>query len=100
MDPEIYINKFVPWHESVKNEAWNFKEEFVKYCVADVVLLAKAVLKFRGLFLNLVQVDPWRYTTLSSLCMAIYRSKFFYLIIQSRGIQDLTEIYQPFLKNG
>ena len=48
MDPEIY--KKIPWYESVKNEAWNFKEEFVKYCVADVVLLAKAVLKFRVFF--------------------------------------------------
>ena len=42
----------------------------------DLSLLSKAVLKFRHLFKTLVDVDPWRYTTLASLCMAIYKGQF------------------------
>ena len=47
-----------------------------KYCVADVVLLAKTVLKFRKLFLDSLDVDPFRYVTLASLCMDFYVNKF------------------------
>jgi hypothetical protein len=66
----------VEWHRQQQGLTWNFKEEMEKYCEADVVLLAKAILKFRQIFKNRLDVDPWRYTTLASLCMAIYRGKF------------------------
>eukprot|EP00972_Heterocapsa_arctica_P028933 4256721-Heterocapsa_arctica.AAC.2 len=55
---------------------WSFREEMTKYCRADVELLSKAVLAFRKMFTQRLDVDPWRYTTLASLCMAIYRGKF------------------------
>ena len=58
-----------------KRTDWSFKHEMKKYCVADVVLLAKTVLKFRKLFLDSLDVDPFRYVTLASLCMSIYINK-------------------------
>jgi hypothetical protein len=59
MSPESYKEDFKPWYDKVKETAdWNFKEELIKYCRADVVLLAKAVLKFRKLFLETVDTDP------------------------------------------
>ena len=45
-----------------------------KYCLADVELLSKAVLKYRYMFkheLNL-DVDPFRYITIASLVMSMY----------------------------
>ena len=77
MTPESYEKDFKPWYEKVKGTMdWNFKDELIKYCRADVVLLAKAVLKFRMLFLDTVDTDPFRYITLASLCMSIYRNRF------------------------
>ena len=38
--------------------------------------MSKAVLEFRKLFRSLVDVDPWRYTTVASLCTDIYRCLF------------------------
>ena len=39
---------FLPWYETQKNITdWNFKNEMVTYCRADVELLSKTVLKFR-----------------------------------------------------
>jgi hypothetical protein len=77
MTPESYERDFKPWYEKVKDTTdWNFKEELIKYCRADVVLLAKAVLKFRMLFLDTVDTDPFRYVTLASLCMSIFRNRF------------------------
>ena len=47
-----------------------------KYCRADVELLSKTVLKFRKMFIDKLDTDPFRYTTLASLCMSIYSNKF------------------------
>ena len=49
MKPEQY-EEFKEWYDKVdRSVAWNFKDEFIKYCEADVVLLAKSVLEFRNL---------------------------------------------------
>jgi hypothetical protein len=67
---------FKPWYDSQQNVKWNFKEELIKYCRADVVLLSKTILKFRKMFKDNLDTDPFRYTTLASLCMSLYLNKF------------------------
>jgi hypothetical protein len=58
MNADTYNKKFKPWYDGVKQaqahtpcvgaaQQWNFKEEMVKYCRADVEVLSKAVLTFR-----------------------------------------------------
>jgi hypothetical protein len=69
-------DEFLKWYNEVKNEEWDFKKEFLKYCQADVDLLAKAICKFRAIFKNMLDVDPFRYVTLASLCKEIYINKF------------------------
>ncbi len=77
MKPESY-KEFKEWYDKTDKTNWNFKDEFIKYCEADVVLLSKAVLKFRRLFVedSILNIDPFRHTTLASLCMAIYTNRF------------------------
>ena len=48
----------------------------VTYCRADVELLSKTILKFRKMYKDKLDTDPFRYTTLASLCMSIYLNKF------------------------
>ncbi len=48
----------------------------VKYCRADVELLSKAVLSFRKMFKEGLDIDAVRYATLAILCMAISRGCF------------------------
>jgi hypothetical protein len=67
---------FLKWYNTVKNDEWDFQKEFLKYCQADVDLLAKAICKFRAIFKNMLDVDPFRYVTLASLCKEIYINKF------------------------
>ena len=77
MQPDELSHEFLPWYESMKNvKDWSFKAEMVKYCRADVEVLGKAVLKYRKMFKNLVDVDPFRYTSLPSLCMGVYKARF------------------------
>ena len=77
MKPEDKV-KFDKWYSENKEITnWNFQEEFNKYCSADVDLLSKSILKFRQIFKNTLDVDPFRYITLASLCKDIYLNKFF-----------------------
>jgi hypothetical protein len=56
---------------------WNFQNELKRYCEADVELLAKTVVKFRKMFkAKPIDVDPFRYVTLASLCVSIYLNLF------------------------
>ncbi len=72
MMPDDY-KIFKPWYDMQKDIIdWSFKKEMVTYCRADVVLLSKAVLKFRKNFKDDLDTDPFRYTTLASLCMSTY----------------------------
>ena len=70
--------KFKSWREEQKDITWNFKEQMAMYCEADVALLAKAILKLRKIFKDKLDVDPWRYSTIASLCMDIYKCKFMF----------------------
>jgi hypothetical protein len=38
---------FMAWYDTVKHETFNFKENFIAYCVSDVELLCQGALEFR-----------------------------------------------------
>ena len=79
MEADTYSKEFKPRYNKIvaenKND-WSFRNEMVKYCRADVELLSKAVLSFRKMFKDKLDIDPFRYVTLASLCMAIFRGCF------------------------
>lgn len=52
------------------------KKELLEYCRSDVDILRRGCLKLREDFLEIVNIDPFRYVTIAGVCMAIYRSKF------------------------
>ena len=58
------------------SKQWNLKEELIKYCKDDVELLAKSIYAFRKIIYELFDTDPFRYVTLASLSMDIFRNKF------------------------
>ena len=79
MDKDTYEKEFKPWYDKMVSECnddWNFKNEMVKYCRADVELLSKAILSFRRMMKQKLDIDTFRYVTLASLCMAIFRGCF------------------------
>ena len=70
-------NEFKEWHDNqLAITDWNFKDELIKYCRADVELLSKTILKCRKMFKENLDTDPFRYITLAVLTMSIYTNKF------------------------
>jgi len=76
MKPEVF-EEFIEWYDKQKDITnWNFKMEMQKYCRSDVEVLSRSILAFSKLFHKHLDVDPFRYVTLASLCMSIYINKF------------------------
>ena len=70
--------KFLTWYEDCvsKGYIFNFKKEILEYCRSDVDILRRGMMKLRETFIQLENLDPLRYVTIASVCMAIYRSNY------------------------
>jgi len=87
MKPENKL-EFEKWYNEKINENYifNFKEELEAYCDSDVDILRRGGLEFRKQFLDIANIDPFCYTTIAGVCMAIYRSK--YLLEETIAVLD------------
>ena len=99
MTTEKYEKHFKPWYDSVKNDIYNFKENLIEYCKSDVDVLVQATLKFRSLFKNKFDIDPFRYSTLASLCMSLYRGKFLpdKTIVANENNKNISQVSREWL---
>ena len=70
------IAEFNKWYSGVKSDVFDFQKEFKKYCLADVELLAKAILTYRLIFKTTKDLDPFRYVTLPSMCKDMFLNKY------------------------
>tara|TARA_B110000902_G_scaffold151118_1_gene173718 strand:- start:29 stop:3553 length:3525 start_codon:yes stop_codon:yes gene_type:complete len=72
--------EFIKWWvaKRLTNYTWNQYEEMKAYCISDVDILRRSCIIFRQLYLDICDIDPFQYTTIASVCMAIYKNKFLY----------------------
>ena len=78
---------FVRWHVEQTHE-FDFRQEIHTYCVSDVAILREACMRYRTLMIGVTKgdpnsshpdgrsVDPFRYTTIASVCMGVFKTKF------------------------
>ncbi|XP_054259393.1 uncharacterized protein LOC128984131 [Macrosteles quadrilineatus] len=81
--PESMFEKsykdFENWYnDQVANQVtFDFKKEILEYCMSDVDILAQACLKFRSIFLQECNVDPFlEAVTIASACNLAFRRNF------------------------
>jgi len=82
-------NAFIAWHNErvEENYVFDLEKERYEYCVSDVDILSRGMIKLREEFLETCNADPLQYVTLPSLCFSIFRSKF----IQHKTIAVFTK---------
>lgn len=70
---------FIKWYEEriAENYVWEQQKEMKDYCISDVDILRKCCIKFRKLYIEIAEIDPFQYLTIASVCMAIF--KHFYI---------------------
>ncbi|XP_071032985.1 uncharacterized protein [Parasteatoda tepidariorum] len=66
--------RFLQWYEENKHLEFDFQKEMLEYCRSDVDILRRCCLEFRQQFLDIANVDPFRYITIASSSMAVFRS--------------------------
>lgn len=90
-------SEFLTWYQSKinNNDQFDFAKEIVEYCRSDVKILRQACLKFRDILMEITgkgdfdlndegniehhlngSVDPFKYITIASVCMAVFKSTF------------------------
>ncbi|KAE8741733.1 hypothetical protein FOCC_FOCC012728 [Frankliniella occidentalis] len=63
--------------DKMSDKEFNFAEKLVTYCIADVDVLRKAMIKYRDLWLRKAEIDPFREcNTLSGACMLNFRANY------------------------
>ena len=69
---------FLEWYDDKikSNYVWNQMREMKEYCISDVDILRRCCIKFRKLYIDLCQIDPFQYLTIASVCMSIYKYYF------------------------
>jgi len=70
--------EFVKWWvgKRLRKETWNMYEEIKGYCISDVDILRRSCIIFRELYLDIADIDPFSYTTIASVYMAIFKNKY------------------------
>lgn len=67
--------EFDEWYEVNRNKEFNLKNELIKYCDQDVMVLMKGVQAFQKLLIEITGLDPFtRNITLSSFVMTVFRA--------------------------
>ena len=86
--------EFNEWYdEKIKNNyIWKHREETKTYCISDVDILRRSCEIFRQLYIEIADIDPFKYTTIASVCMAIYRANYI--------IPDYNEMYWDAKEEG
>lgn len=65
---------FMEWYEQQRGKQFDFQKELKEYCESDVEVLRRCCLKFRQLFIDIGQIDPFvESITIASACNKYYR---------------------------
>ena len=85
--------EFLIWYKNkIDNKyIWNNKKELLDYCISDVDILRRSMMIFRKLYIDIADIDPLQYTTIASVCMAIYRGHYI--------VEDFNTNYNIALQN-
>ena len=76
------------WHTQQQQTIFDFQKEIVEYCKSDVDILHQACKKYRNIFVELEEIDPFQYITLPQTTFEIYRTT--YMPKNSIGVNNHT----------
>jgi len=71
-------DEFNKWYDELKKNdfVYSHSEETKNYCISDVDILRRSCEVFRDLYIEIAQIDPFCYTTIASVCMAIFKANY------------------------
>ena len=96
-------DEFLKWYAEHQYDNFDMERDLVEYCISDVKILTETCLKFRQLFLNQSNVEPFlEATTIASVCNLVYRRNFLQPntigLIPKNGYRCVDNQYTPAIK--
>lgn len=73
---EKYNNFYKTYGDNGSIKEWILKEELVKYCENDVIVLHSIIISFSYHIFDAYEINIQKYPTLPSIAFAIYRAKY------------------------
>jgi hypothetical protein len=73
---DLTLKDYNLYRENYPNNVWNLREETIKYCELDCVLLWKIIDKFNELIFDKYSLNIHRFPTLPSLAFGIFRGHY------------------------
>ena len=90
---------FLEWYQTKVDGfyTFDFAKELREYCRSDVDILRRSMMQFRANFIEKGNLDPFRYVTIASVCMAIFRSssmplKQIAVVKDTKRVENFSEI--------
>lgn len=113
---EAYLLKYQDFIKSFEKDGvikkWRLKDELIKYCENDVIVLHSLILSFTKHIFDRYKVNIQKYPSLPSVAFAIYRSNFLpnsnlipiitgtvYSDIKNAYYGGFVDIYRPFARH-
>ena len=69
---------FLDWYENTRaGYVFDFQKEIVEYCKMDVEILRRTCIRFREIFIEVAQTDPFvAACTIASTCLYVFKKNF------------------------
>ena len=86
------------------NYKWKQFDEMKSYCISDVDILRKCCIQFRQLYIDIADIDPFQYTTIASVCMAIFKGHYIVenyneTIKSYEGLKEEKQLFNNMVRN-
>jgi len=72
----ISISEYLILSQTFKNQIWNFKDQAIKYCNLDCMILYEILIKFNELVFNEFKININTVLTLPALAMRVFKTNF------------------------
>jgi hypothetical protein len=70
-------DELTEWWREQDGKTFNLQVELTRYCIQDVMVMARGCLKFRDLYVNKFNVDPFaECVTIASTCLTVFKKNF------------------------
>ena len=91
----INIATYLKISQEFNNKTWNFKDEAIKYCKLDCLILFEILIKFNELVFNEFKININKVLTLPALSMKIFKT----LFMENNTIYQIHSKVEKILEN-
>lgn len=88
----ISYDEYVEYSNQFINKPWSLRDETIKYCENDCIVLFEVISEFSNIIFSLFRINIHTHPTLPSLAFAIFRSNFLPKLIEEGAPVNIPQL--------